>query len=921
MTLSADRWLRLSPLLDEAFDLDGDQRRAFIARLASTAPDLAHDLQALLDAGDGAGDFLERAVQAESIKFLSDAAERDDTSDAPERIGAWRIVREIGRGGMGVVYLAERADGDFDQHVALKVIRRGLDSDEIVARFRRERQILARLQHPAIASLVDGGVSPDGRPYFAMERVDGQPITAYAEATRAPVNQRLRLMLAACAAVQHAHANLVVHRDLKPSNILVTSSGQVKLLDFGIAQLLTEAGSAEQTALTSVGQRAMTLDYASPEQIRGEAATTATDVYGLGLVLYELLTGRRATVASGGSREIVGLRGDLDTIVRTALHHDPARRYASVEALARDIERHLAGLPIAAHPDAFSYRAAKFIARHRVGVAVTAIVVLLVIGAVAATLWQARIAAREARKARAVTEFLTSIFTISDPSESRGAAVTAREILDHGARRIETELRDQPELQADMFGIVGDVYRNLGILNPSGQLLQRALERKRELYGPNDPRTAVATERWARWLWDKGDYKGAEQTLRETLALQRRLLGPKDPALSQTLSTLAAVAGEDNKNEEALALHREALAMDRAIHGERHATVATDLSNIAAVLQRLDRLDEAEPLYRQALEMRREVLGAGHPDIASTLHGLALVLSRRGDALAAVPMFQEVLGLQRQAFGPNHPDIAQTLDNLALAFERAGHLTEAVQAARDALDVRRQIRDPSHPDFAISLNNFATTSYRLGAYADAEGALRSAIDLWSRTLGPEHRNVATAKNNLGAVLREKGDLTAAEPLLRESLALRRKLSGDESPDVAQSLRNLGLLLIDTERYPDADATLRQAVDLGRRVFPKGHPRLAEPLVALGQLRLKQDRAAEAEPLLREALDLRVGKIGADSPQTAEARMYLGICLGKLTRIEEAQTLLKSALEIRKKTFGAASRQAAEVQTHLAAIAR
>jgi serine/threonine-protein kinase len=969
MTFSAERWARISPLLDEALDLGSVDRRAFLSRLGATSPELLPDLEALLAAADAAGDFLERSVQAESINLLDDAAgaAEDDSADPlPDRIGAWHIVREIGRGGMGVVYLAARADGDFEQRVALKVMRRGLDEDQIRARFRRERQILARLRHPAIASLVDGGVSPDGRPYFAMEHVDGRPITAHADAVRATIDERLRLLLAACAAVQYAHANLVVHRDLKPSNILVTADGQLKLLDFGIAQMLTEDGSAERTDLTREGQRAMTLDYASPEQIRGDAATTATDIYGLGLVLYELIAGRRAHGATSAShrdreravldrdilepsRALTGdpddtapaaglspaaiasnrgttvdrlkrrLRGDLDTIVRTALHREPGRRYASVEALARDIERHLTGLPIAARPDAVAYRARKFVSRHRAGVAVTAVVALLLVAALAAALWQARNAAREARKAQAVIDFLTSIFTVVDPSESRGAAVTAREILDQGARRIETELRDQPELQADMFGIVGDVYRNLGILSQSGTLLGRALERKRELYGPEDPRTVAATERWARFLWDKGDYKGAEQTLRDTLALQRRILGSRNPSVSTTLSTLAAVAGEDNKNDEALALHREALAIDRALHGERHATVATDLSNIAAVLQRLNRFDEAETLYRQALQMRRELLGADHPAVASTLHGIGLLLSRRGDAAAAMPLLQEALAVQRRVYGPNHPDIAQTLDNIALAFERTGHLPEALATARDALEVRRQIRDPSHPDFAITLNNFATISYRLGAYADAEAALREAIDLWKRTLGPEHDNVATATNNLGAVLREKGDVAAAEPLLREALALRRKTGGDETPAVAVSLKNLGLLLIDTERYLEADAALRQAVDLARRVFPAAHPRLAEALVALGRLRLETGRIREAESALREAVEIRVARIGGESPQAAEARMLLGRCLTRGKRVDEAQPLLQSALETRRKVFGTDSWQAAEVSVHIAAL--
>lgn len=971
MTFSADRWARVSPLLDEALELEGDERRAFVGRVAATSPDVAADLEVLLAADAGSGDVLERSVQAASLAFLADVANADHDAGAdhaPPQIGVWRILREIGRGGMGVVYLAERAGADFDQQVALKVIRRGVDSEQALERFRRERQILARFRHPAIAALIDGGVSADGRPYFAMEYVDGQPITEHADRARATIVERLRLVAAAATAVQYAHANLVVHRDLKPSNILVTAGGEVKLLDFGIAQILTGDGSPARSDLTLTGERAMTVDYASPEQIRGDAATTATDIYALGLVLYELLCGRRAHASTSASlhdreravldRDVIDpsralttvvagevsepalsgddiasrrgmtvdrlrrrLSGDLDTIVRTALNRDPARRYASVEGLTRDIERHLAGLPIAARPDSTTYRMGKFVARHRIGVAVTALVALLLVAATVVTFRQATIADREARKAREVSAFLTSIFTISDPSEARGAAVTAREILDRGAQRIETDLGNQPELQADMYAIVGDVYRNLGLIEPSGVLLKRALERTRAMYGTDDARTAEATERWARWLWDHGDYREAEQMLRETLAWQRRRLGSRSPAVSQTLSTLAAVAAEDGKSEESLALHREALALDQALHGERHESVVTDLSNIATALQRLNRFDEAEALSRQSLQLRREMLGPDHPNVALSLNALGVILNRKGDSTAATPVLEQALALQRQIFGPNHPEIAQTLDNLALAQEHTGRLKEAAATARQALAVRRASADPNHPDFAISLNNFATISYRLGAYAEAEEALRSAITLWKRTLGPEHRSVGTAINNLGTVLRERGDLVAAEPILREALQLRRKIGGNESPDVAVSLKNLGLLLIDAERFVEADTVVRQAVDLSRRVFPAGHPRQAEMLIALGRLRLETGQAAAAESPLREALEIRVVKVGANSAQTAETRMYLGACLLRLGRPDDGRALLEAARDVRRSTFGADSWQAAEVDVSLALLAR
>lgn len=970
MSLSAEQWARVSPLLDKVLDLDADERRAYLTGLSVTSPDLVRDLEALLDAAAGSGDFLERSVQAASIDFLIDVAEIDraEAADgAPERIGPWRVLRELGRGGMGVVYLAAREDGEFDQQVALKVMRRGLDSDESLIRFRRERQILARFQHPAIATLIDGGVTADGRPYFAMEHIDGQPITVHADAVRAGIEERLRLLLAACAAVQYAHANLVVHRDLKPSNILVTSDGQVKLLDFGIAQMLTEDGAAERTDLTRDGRRALTLDYASPEQIRGDAATTATDVYGLGLVLYELLAGRRAhgstsvsphdreravlerdvvepsraltnaaltderrdtpdapdAIASRRATSVSRLRrrlhGDLDVIARTALHREPDRRYGSVEAFARDIERHLAGLPIAARPDTLRYRARKFVARYRAGVAAAAAIALMLVGALGITLWQARVAAREARKAKAATEFLTSIFTISDPSESRGAAVTAREILDRGAARIETELGDQPELKADMFGVVGGVYLGLGLYGQGGTYLRKGMEHQQALYGADDPRALAAAGRWGRAQWHNGDYAGAETTLRGVLERQRRLLDAHDAELSWTLSALAAVIGEHGKNEEALALHREALAIDRSVQGPSHASVATDLGNIGAVLQRMDRYDEAEASYREALQMRREVLGADHPDIAISLNGLAVVLDRKGDAAAAVPVFEEALAIQRKAFGALHPDVTQTVRNLALAYERTGRVEEGMAAAREALQLARQTIGAGHPDFAIALNTFATSSYRMGAYADAEAALREAIALWRRTIGPEHRNTLTALNNLGAVLRDKGDTAAAEPVLRQALALRRKTAGNESVDVAQTLRNLGLLLLDAGKYAEADTTLQQALDVARRVFPEAHPQLGDTLVALGRLRIDAGQAAAAEPLLREALDIRALKIGADSPQAAEARMYLGTALARVRRFDDARPLLQAARDVRQKTFGAQSWQAADAEAKLAGL--
>jgi serine/threonine-protein kinase len=491
--LDQERWRQACAVFDAALELPKDAQARYVADACGGDGRLRLLVEELLESEGKADGFMAAPAVEHAAPLIAEMIEpaTEEASVVPLTVGRYLLLGKLGEGGMASVHLARRSDGQFEQQVAVKLLKQGVYGEEGRRRFLQERQILARLQHPGIARLLDGGVTDDGTPFFVMERVEGLPVTAYCDENRLSVESRLRVFLEICEAAQYAYRNLVVHRDLKPSNILVDTTGRVKLLDFGIAKLLAE-GAEEQAAATRTTLRVMTPEYAAPEQVRGDPVTTATDVYSLGVLLYELLAGERpyrlARRAPGeleraildqdpsrpsdratahGSRPEAGrlgrrLRGDLDRIALMALQKEPERRYPSAEALANDIHRHLAGLPVAARGDAFAYRARKFLRRHTVGVVAAALVLLSLLGGLFAATWQARRAQREASKAAAVKDFLGSLFSASDPSEARGRERTARDLLDEGARRIETDLQDQPEVQSEVTRLIANVYHQLG---------------------------------------------------------------------------------------------------------------------------------------------------------------------------------------------------------------------------------------------------------------------------------------------------------------------------------------------------------------------------------------------------------------------------------------------------------------------------
>ena len=842
---------RAGEVFHAALERPTAERETYVTETCGADVALRDQVIALLGAHVAATGYFE--VFAERI---GETGAREIAAQDHPRVGPYQTLRVIGIGGMGKVFLAERADGQFDQQVALKLVRVGMDSDEGLRRFLAERQIVARLEHPNIARLLDGGVA-DGRPYFVMEYVDGQPITEYCDAHALPIDERLKLVESAAGALQYAHRNLVVHRDVKPSNILVTRAGDVKLVDFGIAKILGD-GPEVAAPVTRTGDRVLTLPYASPEQLSGAPLSTATDVYSLGVVLYELLAGSRPhgqedapsrdlerailedepeppSARVSTPRWVRRLTGDLDTICLKALRKEPDRRYSSPEQLAGDLRRFLEGRPIAARPDSFGYRASKFVRRHAVGVGATAVIaIMLAAFAVFAVVESAR-TARERDKAQQVADLMVKIFEVADPSEARGATVTAREVLDRGVDRIQAELQSQSDLKATLLSVMGRVYQNLGLWGRASPLYQQALELRRGTLGPTHRDVAQAMNAVGEILRLRGDYKAAEPILRDALALNERVNGPASPEAAESLNHLSKLFYATGKNADAESFARRALQITEAHLGPADINVAESQTNLAAALFAKGDDKDAEPLFRSALAIRRAALGNDHPLVPAALNNLAALLSRKGDFDAAEATHRESLEIYRRIFGPEHPRVATSLNNLGLALFAKKDYAAAEPYLRESLAMRRKLLDPMHAETAQSLANLGLLLQTTGRLAEAEPMYREALIIRRQALGENHPLVAQTINNLGLLLQARGDLPGAEASFRQSLEMLRGQLGPTHPLIATNLHNLATVLVARKRPTDAEPLFLDALAIRRRALPAGHPDTQLTIKALTDL--------------------------------------------------------------------------------------
>ena len=907
-----ERWRVVARILDGALDLALEERLPFLDEMCAGDPDLRAEVETML-AGASAEGFLESPATFVAGSMLELEDERME-----ERIGPYRPVRELGRGGMGVVYLAERADGQFEQRVALKLVKRGMDSDEILSRFLAERQVLARLSHPNIARLLDDGVTPEGQPWFAMEYVDGVPLHRHCDERALGVEERLAVFVSVCEAVQYAHRNLVVHRDLKPSNILVTAAGEIRLLDFGIAKALTQ--EPDEDTVTGAEGRMMTPEYAAPEQLRGQPVTTATDVYALGAILYLLLTGRAAHQLAGRtpserdriicelepdppSLAVRGtpqaqlrrrLSGDLDNIVMKALRKEPARRYPSVDALLEDLDRHRTGLPVRAAPDSVAYRTRKFLGRHRVGAAIAAVVFLSLAAGLGGTLWQARATAREAAKARAVKEFVIGLFRISKPEESRGREITARELLSRGAERVDSGLARQPELQAELLDALGVIHRDLGLYAEAESLLGRSVRLSRATHGPAHPDVAVRSADWAAVFAARGDYARAESLLTEAYGILRRSRGPEDSSTTAALGALAAVHRQQGDFAVAESLYREVLRIDRTRRGGDRLRLAADLDELGVTLEEAGALPRADSSYQEAFALRRAVLDEDHPQVITSLHHLAMLREKQGEFTEAERLHRDVLARRHRVYPEGHPEIAYALQSLANLLQVQGGYAEAESLNVAALSILRTRLGPEHPETVELVRNLATLKYEAGDLQGAERDFRYVLAMWTRALGKDHPTTLGALNDVAATLKYQRRFDEAEPLYRDALALRIERLGKAHPDLGESWGNLAELLYDAGRFAEAERAYRETLAVYRAALPPGHVYISGSLIGLGGTLTELGRPAEAEPMLREAVALRIDKFGADDRRTAKGQRMLGLCLAALgQRAEADQVLLDS----------------------------
>lgn len=788
------RWQEVRRLFDAVCEHPPESWEPRLRTLSSD-PELVDEALALLQAQTIG---FERAVRPLGELMGSLAA---DELEAGARLGPWVLAGRLARGGMGTVFVAERADGLFRQRVAIKLLRGGVLDDAAAGRLATERQILAELQHPGIARLYDGGTTPAGHPYLVMEYVDGLPLDTYCEQRGLGLRERLRLLLRVCAPVQAAHARLVVHCDLKPSNVLVREGSEPVLLDFGIARLLGESASdAESSGYC-------TLAYASPEQRRGERIGVASDVFSLGV----LLTGLLARVdqvrdSDGPDARVLApstlagpdcpwrrqLRGDLDAIAARACAPDPAARYASVQELSADLGAWLDQRPVEAAGGGRAYRTRLFLRRHRIGVAVSTLAVLGLVTGFALALWQAQnarlqrdAALLEGAKTRAMLEFMTGLFVQADPGAAQGRELTARELLEDGRRRIQGRFDAQPEVRAELLGAMASAHRGLGDYDAALPLAEEAavLAARAGAAALADAQTLTR----ARVLHHMGRYPEALALLEP---LQARHPGePGRAGLAASVAHARALSLQaSNRLDEAeqayLLAHRLRLADPHEVRASQETAM-----RLVSLLTLRRRYDEAGSLARSTLAQVRASTAPADPHLAEAIGSLAMVLGNTGPVAEAEALRREALAILEASYGPDHPGTQGARNNLASVFYTQGRYDEAAEIFAQVRDARLRHYGDAHPLVATAANNLANAQLALRRPADALASAGQALAIRMQVYGPDHHTTATSLHTLGAVAMELGDRAALDHLGR-AIDSWETAAGPDSRHLAAPLRDL-----------------------------------------------------------------------------------------------------------------------------------
>ena len=847
--LTPARWARVEALFEGASSLEPAHRDAWLARECADDPELREYVAALVADDGDLGEQVARAIVDTAGEAFSEA----DSLEG-EHIGPYRVERLIGSGGMGIVYLARRADEQFDQQVAIKLGRHRLMDPQTEQRLKSERQILANLDHPNIARLFDGGTTAEGVPYLVMEYIDGIRIDAFCDKERLDIRERLSLFQTICRAVHYAHQNLVIHRDIKASNILVTGDGVPKLLDFGIAKLTDTQGAATD-GLTREGAVIMTPQNAAPEQVLGRTITTATDTYALGLLLYKLLTGinafpldeltpaqiariicesdpvrpsqRIAQIRAGRdgdtrTSDVLGydrsttterlrkrLRGDLDTIVMNALRKEPERRYGSVEALAADISLHQKSMPIEARSDSWRYRTGKFLRRHYVGAtASAAVVALLVSFAIVLSIQNQRIAEQRDR-AREVSRFLEDVFMAPDPSRSNGETVTARELLDAGANRIRGGLGNSPGIQAELMGTIGRVYFNLGVYEPSVEMLESTLALRTQELGDDHELVAAAQNDLARSLIWRADYGRAGELLEQALETARQVHGDRSAEVAEILRNRAELALQTGDLAAAEQSASTSIDIFAAMGPDYRLELTTTKAALARILQVRGDLDRTETLLREAIELVAD--GGNDISLAYYQQNLAVVLRSKGDLDGAETALEESIATSRRLFGDTHDLLAATLMDQGTLLHHKGDLDGAEPLMREALALNTSIRGASHPFVGVDMILLGMLLHDKEKLGEAEALLRDSLALFQSSPDPENQYTASALTELGSVLAATGRVDEALGMLDRALTIRERDYGPGDALFAATKTEYADVLTHLGRFDEAERLLQQSV--------------------------------------------------------------------------------------------------------------
>lgn len=874
--MTAEHWERLVALFEAALDRAPVERDAFLDGACGDDAALRAEVAAMLHAdGHATGIFgTPPAALAASLEGASLPPGRRST-------GPYRILHEIGRGGMGTVYLAER--DDVGLRAAVKLVRGGLAAPERIQRFIRERRVLARLEHANIARLLDAGLTDDGTPWYAMEYVNGEPIDRWCDRLRLPLHARLALFEKVCAAVAYAHANLIVHRDLKPGNILVGEDGEPKLLDFGIAKLLEPDDDAD--ALTRTDVALVTPQYAAPEQLAGDVVTTATDVYALGAVLFELLTGRRpyhvtrgslsdleralrtgaiprpsevaqapalaahtrspapsaGEVAAARSTDPARLRrqlaGEIDAIIMKALAPEPQRRYASADRLLDDLRSHRLGRPVSARPDSVIYRATRFIRRHRAGVAVAASFMVALMGFAGVVSQEQRATSRERDRAEAaaaraseIADFLGDVFRGADPNSADGRALVAVEMLDRSLVRVENELGDQPELQADLLHRLSRIYVELGRYEESVRAAAGSLALRRQFLAPTDREYTNTVTRLANSLDYTGRAAEAIEHLDDILPILRTDPSKRE-TLTEVLSTRARMQFRLANYQEARRDYTEAIAI-AALDGSRDsANIRTQLNNFGVLLLATGDFAEAERIHRSNFMFRQRDRGALHTQTLTSLI--------------------------------NH----------ARALHALGQWREAETRARRAAELRRRVHPEGHPQAAQALWHLGRVLADLGEHAEAGDLIEEGIAMYRDATRSDHFMLAQPLADLARVRTVLGDFVAADSLLHDGVAISASSLGVEHPIHAELLMAMAELELARGAASVAELHLEHASRIQRAALAPDHPAHAHTLHLLGLARSKRDPVG-ARVLLEQALALREKRLGTSHPYTLQTQAAL-----------------------------------------------